>query len=259
MAAFRWLVVPAGILLLAPRAGYRRAAWVALVLLAGASAYKPISPAYHTYLDIPMVVAWSVNLAVLAASILATPEAPANIRLAGVLAMLGLGLTTARPEFCLVGPTLRAAATLRAGGLPEAAPPGYRKGSVGASAFYPWADYRAALLYLREQTRASTRVANALRGDPAIVSEVDRRSAFPAESIAWLRMVNPGDEPAFAESLEKAGDSVVVWSPGEVGPDPLFQIPRVDEAIRRLYQPEARFGVIEVWRRRVDGAEARSK
>ena len=258
MAAFRWLVVPAGLLLLAPRAGYARAARVGLVLLAGASLYKPISPAYHAYLDIPLVVAWSVNLAVLAASILATPDAPASLRLAGVLAMLGLGLTTARPEFSLVGPSLRAPATLRAGGLPEVAPPGYRKGIVGASAYYPWADYRAALLYLREHTPAGSRVANALRGDPAVVSEVDRRSAFPAESIAWLRMVDPGDEPAFVEALERAGDSVVVWSPGEVGPDPTFQVPAIDEAIRRLYRPEARFGVIEVWRRRGGDVQARS-
>ncbi len=248
--AFRWLVVPAAILLLAPRSGHSKAAWAWLLALAGASIYKPLSPAWHSYLDIPMVLAWSVNLAVLASLIASTPDAPAKVRLAGVLALLGMGLTTIRPEFCVVGPNLGVASTLRSGVEPETAPPGYRHGSVGSSAFYPWSDYRAALLYLRTHTKPSTKVANALKGDPAVVSEVDRRSAFPAESIAWLRMVNPRDEPAFVESLEKANDSVVVWSPGEVGPDPLFQAPRIEAAIRRLYQLEARFGAIEVWRRR---------
>jgi len=252
-AAFRWLVVPAAILLLAGKGGPGRPARVWLVALAGASLYKPSSPMAHSYLDIPLVLTWSVNLAVLAGSIAAMPGTSAATRLAGVLTLLGLGMTTIRPEFCVVGPNREAASTLRSGIEPEAVPPGYRHGSVVSSAFYPWADYRAALIYLRNQTRPSTKVANALKGDPAIVSEVDRPSAFPAESIAWLRMVNRQDEPAFVESLEKATDSVVVWSPGEDGPDPLFQIPRIEATIRRLYQFEARFGAIEIWRRVAEG------
>ncbi len=45
-------------------------------------------------------------------------------------------------------------------------------------------------------------------------------------------------------------DSVVVWSPGEPGPDPSFKIDRIESAIRRWYEPDARFGAIEIWRRK---------
>jgi hypothetical protein len=45
---------------------------------------------------------------------------------------------------------------------------------------------------------------------------------------------------------------VVVWAPGEIGFDPGFSIDRIEAVVRRLYQPEARFGAIEVWRRRDD-------
>ena len=251
-AAFRWLVVPAAILLLAPRCPLRqwRTARGWLVALAGASLYKPLSPMPHSYLEIPLMLAWSVNLAVLAGLIVSTSDASSTLKLAGVLALLGMGTTTARPEFCVVGPNLRAVEALRSGLEPEGPPPGYRHGSVATSAFYPWSDYRGALLYLRTHTSPTTRVANALKGDPAIASEVDRPSAFPAESLAWLRMVDPRDEPAFVESLGRATDSVALWSPGEVGPDPSFHIDRIEAAIRRLYAFEARFGAIEVWRRR---------
>lgn len=248
-AAFRWLVVPAAILLLAPGTGKVKMALPWLVALAGASLYKPLSPMAHSYLEIPLVLVWSINLAVLAGLVVSRFDVPATVRLAGVLALLGMGTTTARPEFSVLGPSLRAASALRGGVEPEQAPPGYRHGTVPTSAYYLWADYRAALLYLKARTSPSTKVANALRGDPAVVSAVDRPSAFPAESIAWLQMVAAGDEPAFVESLEKAGDSVVLWSPGEVGLDPLFRLDRLDAAIRRLYRFEARFGAIEVWRR----------
>ena len=252
-SAFRWLVVPAGILLLARSSGPSRVARPWLLALAGASLYRPLSPmSAHSYLEIPLVLAWSANLAVLAGLILDRLDAPTTVRLAGVLALLGMGTTTLRPEFSVLGPTLRAASALRCGGEPEEAPPGYRHGTVGTSAYYPWADYRAALLYLKGHTSPSTKLANALRGDPAVVSAVDRRSAFPAESIAWLQVVAADDEPAFVESLERAGDSVVVWVPGEVGLDPLFRMDRLEAAIRRLYRFEARFGAIEIWRRRCE-------
>lgn len=256
-AGFRWLVVPAGIFLMRGLGGERARVGVLpwLLALAGASLYKPLSPMAHAYLDLPLALAWSVNLGLLAGLVIGAVPVPAAARLAGVLALLGLGSTTLRPEFCAVGPSLKAATSLRAGITPEAAPPGYRRGPVPSSAFYDWADYRDSLAYLRDHTGASTKIANALKAGPAIVSEVDRRSSFPSESVAWLWMVAPEDEPAFVTSLQRAGlDSVVVWSPGEAGPDPAFRTLRVDDAIRRLYALEARFGAIEVWRRRGDAA-----
>lgn len=164
----------------------------------------------HSYLAIPLVLVWSMNIAVLAGLIGSSQEAPSTVKLASVLALLGLGTTTLRPDFCVVGPTLREASMLRSSIEPEDAPPGNRHGSVATSAFYPWRDYRAARLYLRANTRPTTKVANALKGDPAIVSEFNRPSAFLAGSIAWLRMVDPRDEPEFVGSLTRATDSVVL-------------------------------------------------
>ena len=249
-ASFRWLVVPAAMILLSAGSITGKTARPWLVALAGASFYKPLSPMAHSYLDVPLVLVWSANLAVLAGLVDSRSETPATFRLAGVLALLGMGTTTLRPEFCVVGPTLRAAAVLRSGVEPEAVPPGYRHGTVPTSAYVPWADYRAALLYLRSHTDPTTKVANLVKGDPAIVSMIDRRSVFPAESVTWLRMVDPGDEPAFVGALERAEDTVVVWSPGDPGVDPEFRTDRLDAAIRRLYRFEAKFGAVEVWRRR---------
>ncbi len=250
-AGLRWWVVPAAILLIGPgrREGVGSSALPWLLALAGVSLYKPASPVAHTYLDIPLMLAWSVNLAVLADRILASERTPASFRLAAVLALLGLGETTLRPEFSIVGPNLRAWSVLRSGTMSEEPPPGYRKGTVGTSAYYPWKDYRAALLYLKANTGPETKVANCLMGDPAVVSVVDRPSAFPAEAITWLRIGRKRDEAEFADRLEAATDSVVVWVPGEVGLDPDFRIDLLARAIRRLFRFEARFGKIEVWRR----------
>jgi hypothetical protein len=114
---------------------------------------------------------------------------------------------------------------------------------------YPWEDYRAMLDYLVEHTSPVTRVANVLKCDPAVTGMVDRPSAFPTESIAWLRMVRPGDEPRYAEALLAHHDVVVVWIPDEKGPDKLQTLEHLTPVIRRHFRPEARFGSIEVWRR----------
>jgi hypothetical protein len=254
---WRWWGLAGGLCWLgAPfRTGAGRAARPWLWALAGVSLYKSLSPVAHSYLDIPLELVGAVGVAALVGLIGGSRRAagPA-FRLAAVALAVGLGPTTLRPEFCVAGPTARAAAALVRGRLPDGTqtPPGYRRGSVPTSAYYPWRDYRAALDYLRATTRPSTRVANVLKGDPAVCAMVDRRSAFPAESVAWLRMVRPEDEARFADALDEARDAVVVWVPGEVGPDPDFHVGRIERVIRRRFAFEARFGAIEVWGRRAE-------
>ncbi|MGE3821429.1 MAG: hypothetical protein AB7I30_18625 [Isosphaeraceae bacterium] len=252
LAGVRWLALPCATILLAGsfvgRAGWTATPW--LLALGGVSLYKPLSPVAHSYLDVPLEVVGAVLSATLVGLIVDRAGASPALRLVGVILVLGLGGTTTRPEFCVAGPTFRALlAWGRESSLPET-PPGYRRGTVATSAFYPWEDYHALLTHLATRTSPSTQVANALRGDPAITAAVDRPSAFPAESIAWLRMVRHEDEGRFAEALRRSTDSVVVWSPGEVGPDPRFRAEILDQVIETLYEPEARFGAIEVWRRR---------
>jgi hypothetical protein len=253
LSEFRCWALPGAILLVAsPRAGgASRTALPWLAVFLGVSFHKPLSPVAHSYLDHPLELVEAVLAALLVGLILNVARADARFRLAGVLLVLGTTGATLRPEFCVVGPTVRAIAGLWRETKPtEEPPPGYRKGSVPTSAFYPWRDYQATLRYLRNRTAPGVRVANALKGDPAINAMVDRPTPFPAESIAWLRMVRPADEARFAEALEQDEDAVVVWSPGEVGPDPGFRLERLVAVIQTHYQPEARFGAIEIWRRR---------
>ena len=75
-------------------------------------------------------------------------------------------------------------------------------------------------------------MANALKGLPAVNGPTARLPAFPAESVAWLRMVAPEDEARFARSLEDTPDSVVVWVPSEVESDPDFPLPILTEVFR---------------------------
>lgn len=229
--------------------GDRKIALAWLIALAGASFYKPLSPMPHPYLDIPLTLVGSVVLAVVAGLILSARQFTPKFRWFGIFCLLIIGENWSWPTACRVDRSFRAFATLGSGVEPEERPIGYRRGTVRSSAFYRWSDYRAMLLYLRERTGPETRVANALKAVPAIVSEVDRPSAFPAESTAWLSMVNPDDEDAFARSLERWNNSVVIWSPGEVGPVSGIHFDHLEAAIRRLYRFEARFGAIEVWRR----------
>ena len=245
----RWLAISAAILFLSRRTPHAWTARACLLALAGATAYKPISPMNHFYLDTPLVLASSICLAVLSGLIISATSIPPKVKLLGILLVLATSLRTLLPESCRIKPSLGALAALRGEAEPQQAPVGYRRGPVLTAAYYSWDEYRSALGYLRTHTRPSTRVANALKGDPAIVSEVDRPSAFPAESITWLKMVARRDEPAFVEALERAEDSVALWSPGSTGPDSRFQVPQIEAAIRRLYRFEARFGSIEIWRR----------
>lgn len=246
----------AGTLLLmgAAPGGFRRSSRVWLVALAGVMFYRPLSPCPHAYLDHPRMLVSAFNLAVLSALVLEAGPigTPASFRLIAVLALLGLG-GSLRPIF--VNPIMasKAPAALRSGREPEIIPPGYRENrEVMLAAAYPWPDYREAIAYLREQTGPDTRIANALEGVPALTGPAARLPAFPAESVAWLK-VRPDDEAEFARRLEREPDSVVVWAPSEIGHNRRanrdFHLPLLEPVIRRLYEPEARFGAIEVWRR----------
>lgn len=251
----RLAFVPVALLILgwSSDSAQRRMALTWGMALAGVSLYKPLSPYPHSYLFIPLTLVWSISLTALASLVLNWRRPSPSLQLVAILAILSLG-TTIRPTNCILGGTWRAIATLRQGGMPEAQPYGYRSGTVATAAYYPWRDYRAVLNYLRERTLPTTRVANVLKGDPAITAAVDRPSAFPAESLAWLRMVTKADTPQFAEALRECPNSVVVWSPGERGPDPNFDIQPIEQVVRAHYQPEAKFGAIEVWRRKGEAA-----
>lgn len=257
VSPLRTSLVPIAIGMLAFRTdtATRRMALVWIAAIGFGSLYKPLSPVAHTYLNIPLILIWSVSLVVLVHLVLSLFRQVPSLQLVATFMILALGVT-ARPDFCAVGPTVRALASFRQGKLPEETPPGYRKGSVGSSGVYPWRDYHALIDYLKHRTTPETLVANVLKADPAITSPTARHSAFPVESMAWLRILRPEQQGDFADILARTHNAVVIWIPGEVGPDPLFKLDLLATAIRDHYQPDVRFGAIEVWRRKPETATA---
>jgi hypothetical protein len=230
------------------RMGAQAAVWLAAA--AGVALYKPIHPVPHDYLDLPAWVVWSGLVGVLVATVLDREGVDLRLRLVGLAMAAGLVLP-GKPDYCNPRASLEA---LTAGPAPDPGrrPPGYEHHMSHYQVFlYPWEDYARALDHLRERTSPATRVANALTYQVALNGASGRRSAFRNESgLLWLTQTDWPEE-RFVSDLEAAGaDSVVVWDPGAEGPDDGFRFPGVEAAIRRLYEPEARYGAIEIWRRR---------
>jgi hypothetical protein len=241
--------------------GARRVAATWIVAWITVSLYRPISPQAHAYLLIPITLVGCVVLGILVEFLKDAAIHGDRVRLASSVLALGMFVVIKPP---MVNPisAARAIQWLARRQDPIVPPLGYRENpGVLLAAYYPWDDYRALLAYLREHVRPQTRVANGLLGAPAVTGPVGRLPAFPAESIAWLFMVAPEDEPAFARYLEGAEDSVVVWAPSEIGFNrrlqTRFEIPGIEPVIRRYYQFEARFGAIEVWRRKTSASAGR--
>ncbi len=215
-----------------------------LLALVGTLLYDAVSPFSHAYLADPMWVVWSIQTGILAHLIVQDERSLPSLRLAAVVLLLSLSLVP-KPRFCSVHASLRAADFLMRSQQPEVAPPGYLH-NFASVPLYPWADYLAVLAHLRNVTPSQARVANLLHS-VAVTGPTGRLSVFPAESATWLGMVAPEDEEMFAAALERAGDSVVVWDPSE---SRMRSRPRLLSIVLREYEPQARFGTIEIWRKK---------
>jgi hypothetical protein len=226
--------------------------WLALF---GALLYKPISPVQHAYLDQPLYLIRSIALAVPAAWLLATHRPFAPLRLAGVVAVLVVFIPQF-PRYCSVARSLDAFGSLADREVPSDPPLGCARNFPGTGqpvghCHYRWQDYRRLLAYLREAVPPRTRVANFLRSHPfpTVNGPTGHLNTFPAAGgLLHLGWVDPGMEARYVAALEHTVDSVVVWNPGESRVDPRLRLPRLVQAIRRWYRPEARFGSLEVWR-----------
>ncbi|MEO6810566.1 MAG: hypothetical protein ABI353_15735 [Isosphaeraceae bacterium] len=249
MAKLWAVVVP--VVLLSSRAepNVRFTVRIWLVALVGVLLYKPISPRPHAYLDHPLALVWSVNLGVLVGLLGDVRLGSSTMRLTAIVLALGLQ-ATGRPRFCNMNRSLTAPAVFIQGLEPEAAPLGYvRNLDVSNSKPYPWKDYRSMLEAIRG-TPPGTRVANALSAYPALNGLTDPLPAFPAESVAWLRLVRPEDEAQFARALETDHDAVVVWDPGSPAIGDEYRYKKIKNVIERDYECASRFGSIEIWKRR---------
>jgi hypothetical protein len=241
----RLLVVPLTVLMTGRLLGAedRRLTRAWIVAFLGVSLYAPLSPTMRPDTLHAFWLVWSVYVAILARIILTAPGLASiwQFVFLGVLVSLSISL---KPTNTSLGLSRKAIALLRKGESPDAAPRGYSH-PYGSLPLYPWADYRALLAYLRASTSPQTRVANLLKA-VAVAAPADRLPALPAESATWLYIVRRADEPRFIEALERTPDSVVVWDQAykDKAPESLAA------TVRRLYEPKARFGDIEVWSRK---------
>ena len=248
-------IVPLALVLLAGGASpaTRRLALPWAVAFAGVLLYRPLSPHPHAYLTHPLMIVWSGLVALLVQVVLELGRLPATVRFSAVLLIAGLGLT-AKPRFCNPNGSLEAIALLRAGREPGAKPTGYaRHPDVPAASYYEWEDYRDLLDYLRSEVPETATIANCLKQVPAVTGPTGRVPAFPAESVAWLMVVNEDDEALFAGKLRDDPNAWVVWAPEEVDMPRAPKLPLLTEVIREDFEPVVRFGAIEVRRRKTSG------
>lgn len=238
-------------MLAASRGKRRRMAVTWALALGAALLYRPIHPVHHRYLAIPLNLIGSISVALSIAWLVDRRRVPAVLR-AIVALILIEEVSLGRPAFCNVPGTLKAVAAIARGqGLPVEAPPGSAGWfDVANGRWYPWADYRNVLIYLRARASPGMMVANMLREPPfpSINGPTGTLSPFLAESgICWMLYVPIDLEPEFAAALEQADDCLVIWYPGQHQYLSQLTLERLTSVIRAHYRPEARFGPIEVW------------
>jgi hypothetical protein len=249
-----WTVVASVVAAIASPLPLRRTARTWCLALLAVLVYKPMSPVPHDYLNHPRTLVRCVELAVLLAWIYEAGRMAWSAKLLATLA-LAAAVFDAMPAFWTPSETLSALRPLLRGEEPPYRPLGVevRFGTgTTLNGRYGWNDYRNVLTYLRTKTGRETLVANFIRNTPfpALNGPTGRLSPFPAAGgLLWIWWIKADDEPAFAKSLAQATDAVVVWVPGERAMGPSLRLKRVERVIRHLYKPEARFGLIEVWRR----------
>lgn len=231
--------------------GRARLAWPWFAALGVGMLYEPLHPKRHAYLALPLLLVGAVAFGALSGLILERLQGRARAAVwvfAGLVVLAVPGL----PSSCDPSGSLDVLMGRESSRVPPTAAPHFYPGDPNTP--YRWEDYRSVIAYLRRNTDSGARVMNMLRNVPfpSVNALVSRITLWPAESgVIWLWSVNPEREVRFVEALSKApAGSVVVWSPGEPIFDARLRLDRLVAEVRRGFRPEARFGSIEVWRKK---------
>ena len=215
--------------------------------------YFPIHPAHHLYLRLPILLVSSITWA-LAVSWLLSSRRIARPLLVFAIMLLIYEIMPSLPWMCNYIESVRALGPLLRNGIPTRRPVGcLRPFQVVSGPSARWTNYRALLMYIRSETSPRTLVANLLYRYPyeTINGPTGHLSPFRAESgICWMTQVDLDLDSEFAQSLIDSPDSVVVWYPRVLLPDPRLELTQVRAVIPRYYEPAAKFGYYEVWRRK---------
>ncbi|MGZ5978446.1 MAG: hypothetical protein ACXWNX_13470, partial [Isosphaeraceae bacterium] len=235
----------------------RRMGCTVLAAIVGVLFYPVISPFRHLYHVIPQVAVAALGVTYLVIQVLPRGHQPTRLIVAAlVLSFLFFGASAKPLSFKALRPGTEtyglstAWRVLRAGEMPPLPPLGY-------FSTYPWADHRALMEYLRQNTATGTPVANLLiYHTSAVTSEIPRRSPLPVDSNCLYMYPIPALVRREIEALKAAPDScVVLWDPSSLEAR-AAEFSELIETVRRFYQFEARFGAFEVWRRRPGTTES---
>jgi hypothetical protein len=223
----------------------------------GALVYRPLHPVDHGYLLHPTLLVGSFTWALAVSWFVSLRWLLRPLRVVAV-ALLAYELVPVHPWMCSLGSSVQALRALIRGEMPDKPPLGcLQPFAGGGESPTRWEAYCAVLDYLRQATSPQTFVANVLNRYPyeSLNGPVGRLSPFRVESgICWLSWVRIDLDPEFARDLLNATDAVVVWEPRQDDVDPAMRLERVVAVIRGNFEPEARFGKVEVWRRKSIGS-----
>jgi hypothetical protein len=231
-----------------------------LLAVVGALCYRPLHPVDHGYLRTPLALTSAVAWAIPAAWIIKRTTEGGRLGprpFLGVLVILFIVYETIprlSPWNCNLRASLDAIRAAGRGDWPDLPPGGWIWYSPEKQSNYTWDDYCRLLRYVRQATGPETIVANVLKNPPfpSVNGPTGRRSPFHVESgIAWMWLIDEDLDAQFAHELQEAGfDSIVVWSREEIDSQPRLPLKRLTKVILTEYMPEARFGQVEVWRRK---------
>jgi len=222
----------------------------------GALVYRPLHPVHHGYLLHAVLLVASITWAFPVSWWLSSTRLPRRVLVLAVL-ILAYEILPACPTMCDLTDSVYALRSLALGKLPARCPLGCSRAFTRTSETPPqnpaWTNYCALLDYLRRTTGSRTMVANVLNRYPyeALNGPTGRLSPFLAESgICWMIWVKINVDPEFADALERTDDSVAVWLPNRTAYEPFLRYEKVHAVIRKYYEPAAKFGQVEVWRRK---------
>jgi hypothetical protein len=235
----------------APASIRRSARWIGVAIV-GSVCWRALHPVPHAYLSLPRHLFLFLAIAPCVAWLCHARRIGGTEQLL-VVALILYEAVPQMPHTFRPRESLQALKPLWRGELPVYVPTGCESGfGQGDARAYRWDDYRATVDYLRRNTSPQTYVANMLRQFPfpALNGPAGRLDPFPYESgIGWIWMVRQDLDSHFANALARISDVVVVWVPDE-RVDKRMRLTDLTALVRCKFALSARFGRIEVWRRK---------
>lgn len=227
--------------------------WV--VMFVSMVLYKPMCPVMHAYTEIPLEMVAGLMLGIFW-GVFENYQGVSSCFKVCLIASWTWFYLPGIPEMLSVSSSREALVSMLSDTALEKSPPGWAvhlKDRNNIPRSYFWQDYQAALKFIREESSSEVRVVNFIRKQPfpTFNGPTGRLTLWPCgEGIQWLRWVHPELELEFANSLKSQVPAIVIWNDREEMSQVTIKYPLIDHLIRSEYEPVARFGQIDIWKRR---------